>query len=518
MKQTSGDRSNKFITTLTASISFFSEKKEIAAFESAIVCEKHGAWQEVFCLTCYAHLCYACVYEYHQDHHVVSLNEMEVNIQDQTQKVHTEIRKVEEQLKILETAQKVFEEKIHKPIELELHNVVEESVKIMKAQQKGLTKSVHDITELGVMDLEHMKMALNDTDKIVLLSKEKIKAKLYDDNLTQLFDLNKIQTEIKESENCINKISHSLKHRSLAISVRPTSISARLAYVSYGCILGAVRTSEEQMVVIRSQDNSNTLLNLTCTSCYDPKLFVWEYTFECKVGPYPIVVANTLHICPREMGILVGCGKNISILQVAESNNRLSFVEKKSCIDVSIPKDSHITGISPVKGKIQDTGVIVSDEKSGMLQLFDNKYQLTRTVAYPGHFSLITCFLRGNEYRYALGALKAESVELVASNASDGIPREFAKIRLPRSSKFHAQSLFFDGSLITVLWVSGEDTYRKGQEWKVIAYKTDGQELNVSNEGKCEPNVTAVSISHVKNESVICFSNGTVDLFQTCKT
>lgn len=475
-------------------------------------------WKEVICLTCYAPLCYACAFDYHRDHQVGTLKEIEVNIQDQTQKVHREIRNVKKELKNLETKQKVVEEKHYENIEHELKNFVEDSVKIMKAQQKGLTKSVHDITEFGAMDLEHMKMTLNHTDKVIFFSKEKIESKPYPDNLTQLCDLNKIETEIKESEKSIKKIVHNLNHPSLAMSIRPSSISARLAYVFHGCILGAVRTSEEQMVVICRQDNPNTFINLACTSCVVPKLIFWKYTFECKAGPYPIVVANTLHVCPREIGILVGCGRNISILELTKSNNRLIFVEKKSCIDVSIPKDSHITGISPVKGNLQDTGIIVSDEKSGILQLLDNKYQLTRKVTYPGNFPLITCFLRGNEYRYALAALHSESVGFVASNVSDGTPRAFAKIRLPKNSNFHAQSLFFDGTFITVLWVSGEETFSQGQEWKVIAYKTDGEEFNVSNAGKCEPNVTAVSISHVKNESVICFSNGTVNLFQICRT
>lgn len=388
----------------------------------------------------------------------------------------------------------------------------------MQAQQQRLIEAVNHIAELGVADLEHTKKALSDVDNVIFLTEEEIKAKLYTDNLTKLCEINKIERKVTESESSMNKTSHYLKEGLMEILIRPTSISAKLAHVSHGCVLGAVMTNAEQMVVIRSQGKPSTFINVTCTSCYDPEILFWEYTFEYSLGAYPVVVANTLHISPREMGILVGCGRYLTIVQVSEPNDRLFFVEIKRGIDVNIPKDSHITGLSPITGKMQDAGIIVSDEKSGILQIFDNKYQLTKKVILPGFFPLITCVFRGDVFKCAVAALNSKSVQLITTNTTEKIPRKFGSLCSVQNSTLHPQSLFFDGTFFTVLWVSGEETHSQGQVWKVIAYKIDGEECNVSKAGACEPNITAVSISHVKNDTLLCFSNGTFEMFHTYKT
>ncbi|KAJ8024271.1 hypothetical protein HOLleu_36960 [Holothuria leucospilota] len=497
--------------------SFQGEKKDVAS-ENTFVCEEHNAQKEAICLDCFVHTCYACAFMYHQDHEVLSMGELEVNIQKQTKEVQSEIRGIEKQLKYLENVQKVVEEKLQQPFELELQIFVQESLEALQAQKQRITESVNYIAELGMTDLEHTKMALRDVDNVIFLTEEEINTKLYPDNLTKLCELNKMDRKITESENRINEISNHLKDGSMEMSVRPSSVSAKLARVSHGCILGAVMTNAEQMVVISSQNNPKTFINVTCTSCFDPKTLFWKYRFELEVGPYPIVVANTLHVSPREMGILIGCGRYIIILRVTEPNDLLFFVEKKRDIHASIPKDSHVTGLSPITGKMQDKGIVVSDEKSGLLQIFDNKYQLTKRVKYPGNFPLVTCVFRDNVYKYAVCSVNAKSVELITANVTEETPRQFGKLCLVQNSTLHPQSLLFDGTFFTVLWVSGEETYSEGQVWKVIAYKIDGTECNVSKAGNCDPNVTAVSISHVKNETLLCFSNGTVDLFQTFKT
>lgn len=73
-------------------------EKEIAAIKTSFICAKHKTRQEVICLTCYVHVCYACAYLDHQNHQVVSMDELEDSIQYETKEVRSEIMKMEEQL------------------------------------------------------------------------------------------------------------------------------------------------------------------------------------------------------------------------------------------------------------------------------------------------------------------------------------------------------------------------------------------------------------------------------------
>ncbi|KAJ8024274.1 hypothetical protein HOLleu_36964 [Holothuria leucospilota] len=492
-----------------------SSEKKFPSVETSTFCKEHKTSQELICMDCHEHVCFACAYLYHKDHQVLSLEEVGTKIEVESKAVEFCIGDTKRKLKGLEDVIALLEEEYRSVSEKELQSILEGTADVITVLRDTFKEYVNDKVKLSVTLLDSTKMVLTGVEQEIFLSEEEIGAKLYPEVFTKLYELNKREIKFNSIEKNIDKINQQLKDGSLEISVRPTSISANIARVSHGCILGAVMATAEKMVVIRSQITSSTRLNVACMSCFDPKIFTWEYTFECETKPYPLVLGNKLHITPRKIEILLGCGNEVTIIQLCRAKDVLCFVEKTSTM-VKIQKGSHITAISTITGNNLDMGVILSDKNSGVIQIFDNKFQLTKKIKHSGELSMITCVFRNNVYKYAVAARTFQSVDLLRATPDDEIARKYSKLQLP-DSNLHAQSLLFDGAFFTVLWVSGTEINDKGQKWKVVAYKDDGEECNVSKEGRCAPNIKAVSISHVKNDTLLCFSNGTFDLFQTIK-
>ncbi|KAJ8048722.1 hypothetical protein HOLleu_01152 [Holothuria leucospilota] len=364
--------------------------KNAASFEKAVpsskpsaICKEHKASQELICLDCEKHVCFACAYIGHNDHQVLSMKEVGAKIQVEIKAVESCIEDMKQKLKRLEGVIELLEEENRSVSRQELRSILGKTSDVITILQDTFKENVNVIVKLNLTDLERTKMVLTGVENEIFLSEEEINTKLYPDLFTKLNELNKRETKLNSIEKNIDKISQQLKDGSLEISVRPTSISANITRVGHGCILGAVMGSAGEMVVIRSQVTSNTCLNLACINCFDPKILTWEHTFECETKPYPLVLGNKLHITAPKLEILIGCGNEVTAIQLCKKRDLLFFVGKTN-INVKILKNSHITAISTITGSNLDEGVILSDKSSGIIHIFDNKFQLTKEIKHSG--------------------------------------------------------------------------------------------------------------------------------------
>ncbi|KAJ8048720.1 hypothetical protein HOLleu_01150 [Holothuria leucospilota] len=481
------------------------------------VCEDHHASKEAVCLTCFQRLCFACAFISHGEHKITSMDKLEEELQETTEALQKEITSVNDALKIFRTHINTQQHALHESLDGELNTLIQS----FHEQFQHLMHHLQAMRERNALsdktEIERNQTILKDVEASVHFYSEAVITVLHESNVSHLQHLNELERQIDKDESRLDECKKHMLHSLLLNQCRPVSISARVGILSHGQILGAVKVTNSQMVMVRKYRNSKNYIHLACLSCEKPKVLFWEQTFVIAKNPPLSVMAKTLIVLPQSLLILVGYGRRILVITVhVDSKLNQAFFRSSKVLELNIPQTAHVTGISAILGEVSHEGIVTTDSESGMFHLFDQNFNLRETIKYKENCKDVTCKRDGEVYKIATN-VNSDIVPLLRIHGSSKEVKCVGKIENNYLGKaMFIQSMIFDGSFLSILWVSKIENLEDGIQWRVVVYDDDdGDEYNVSAEGTCEPNVKPISISHIKNTMLLCFSNGSVKEFKT---
>lgn len=480
------------------------------------LCQTHSATKEAACLTCFEQICFACAFNSHSEHRTIAMTELDVELRKETKNLRIETASSEDKLEMLRAHIKTQEYYGYEKSEDELQRLTksaEEQLERQKYQFEALCKAtvLSDKSET-----KRYKKLFEEVETSVNSYREAADTILHKSHLSRLQYLNELTSKIDIEETKLDDCAKYFLKCSIKNQIRPASLSAKVAVLAKGPVIGAIKLHNNQVMMIRNHQDSKNYIHLACLSCKEPNVLCWEKTFEITKDPPLIVVANSLMLQLQGLMILVAFGRKLLVIEMhLDGKMQYIFYKSSSIIELNVPVNSHITGIAPVKGKIGHNEIITTDSISEMFHIFDTNFNLSGKVKCKETSQVLACIKEDGVYKI-VATVNFLSATILGGKLKSGEFTRVGKIENTYNSReMFIKCIMFDGAFLSTLWVSRTEFLGDITQWRVVAYDRDGVQFKVSAEGECETDMRPVSISHFKHKTLLCFSDGSIREFCT---
>ncbi|KAJ8046173.1 hypothetical protein HOLleu_04767 [Holothuria leucospilota] len=465
----------------------------------------------LFCITCNILLCYKCKFYNHKSCLVVEKNKIDDQIIKYQQQLEKELDDTEEELQSLDDDKEIL-------ISIDINKRTLERINdsygflhdCLKIQAE---KSFSTLREMSSELLNTLQKIEKDISLLKVSNEETGRKQ----NLEQLQDITIYKNRIIETLKQADDIMKTLRDRSASLLFYRPSFSGKLALVTFGYITGTVRLSKTEVVLVYDQRNTNKpSVRLVCVSCENSANVIWskcmkiEHLSRTLTKNAKLVVANRSLPALDGMSVFFGCGRSVYVAKVNVMHSS-SYIKSLTSFNIESEDDFTITGISvpPMIGT-GDRLILVIDNFSHTICKFNEEYTLLGKINLNSDFEHLTAGSHDGDLVFAF------SVENEVKLMVEKYPSAIFKTKNPplHNSKLIPKDMFFDGSVLCVLWVI-EGGKNSEKIFKIISYRNNGSIHCISCTGNCKPYVQVVGISHFKNEGIVSFSNGTVTCYET---
>lgn len=480
------------------------------------LCKTHRATKEAVCLTCFEQVCFACAFYSHSEHRTISMNQIDDEMQKVTNDLRIGLASFEGELEIFRAHIRTQEYKKYETSENELQLLTKSASEQFQRQRHHFEAVCQATISSGESEVKHYKKLFEEVETAVNFYHEAVHTVLHQSHFSRLQYLNELTGKIDTEEAKLNECEKYFLNSSVKNHILPASLSAKVVALAKGPVLGAVKVTRTQMIMIRNHQDSKNYIHLACLSCDEPNILFWEKTFEITQDPPLVVMTNTLIIRSQGVMVLVAFGRKLLAIEMhLDVEMHCAFFQSSTVIELNIPPNAHITGIAAVLGKVGHKEIITTDSASGMFHIFDTDFNLSERVECDETSQVLTC-IKSNEVYKIVACVNSLSASILRGNVKSKNVKCVGRIENTYYNRvMFLKSILFDGTFFSALWVSKIEFLGDIIQWRVVAYDSDGVQFQVSAEGECEPEVEPVSISHIKNKTLLCFSDGSIKEFCT---
>lgn len=480
------------------------------------MCETHNRTLELLCNTCNKRICYGCAFHSHRgkDHVLTSAKEAEEKVTEALASLKQHMGTLDETLKSIErsvktpvdpyteanetflTAQfrlweelaKEQEHKIKEELDFQIHKERSETTKILE----------------NIKDLKGQLAAIDSR----LHQPPDIKNKGH-----QLQRLKQWKDSIKSIKEKLEGEKMALQaHGHICTSFIPLSDNGRFVDFQSGTVVGAVSVTKHAAVVVRDERSFGGSVSLSCISSENGGLFWKNETDELGDSSYPIVISGSLYCSGGHAKILIACNQTLLAVSVADQGTICTIEEKEAKL-IAMPHHTFITAISTITSGDRDTGVLLAVNASTELIRLNRKLDL---------FDKIDC----SEFVHSISSLACVDSDMALIDSArnevllindDNVKSCSCKLKAPSTfpKLCRPKVIQWDGTFWGLIWESTAHEQQGGPKWQHSIYLKNGKEYHSGNSDTCRPNTEVVSISFLKDQTLVCFSNGQVKPFST---
>lgn len=322
--------------------------------------------------------------------------------------------------------------------------------------------------------------------------------------------LNYLEDEISKGIEKANSINETVEG---VVRHCPAALSARFATITVGPIIGAVRVSKHQVIIVTDQRLKDPpYIHLSCVSCDNTDNNYWLHAIEYlsvlgSIEKLPMIaMGNSLQIKAPKVCLLLGCGRKIIQVEMQRQED-IVYYNSFTVNEVrELPKGSDITCLKAMPSSTGRGDVLIIDSVSHSITRLDQELVKKETLPLKEKAYLAAGVFDNTRFIYAY--YNGTDIKIIDGNSPTDV---IGFIRDPsESNDFYPADIFHDFAAFSVLWKKRGSAVQS----KVAVYRSNGDLVRICHEGTTLRS-ESIGISYVKNGGLLCLANGHVVLYDT---
>lgn len=477
------------------------------------LCPDHPQYTvELFCNTCNKMICFQCVFLSHKDketHNVLSKKDIEGQIDTTTKELQQRIHNLQIRMESVRTNIEKFEKKETAANFNLIQAQADVWANLLKRHEKDMLNALADKRKHMEQKVNEMKQIMQESEMSIIQIRDTISKASGDvEKLLQLKQLCRWRQKLEELKANVQKAYQ--EKENVQLLFRPLSKLGAFAEVRIGNVVGAVALSKKYALVVKDQRMTGLKITMSCVS-YNTQRTSWERDVEDFSCEKPVIMPAHILSTGVQLMFLMGLGRTLTSVYIERFVEECSISKVISLTIENIAEGDYITAITTVTSGNRDIGMLIAVNASTTLLRFSPllKYERDIDCSSAVH-SIYSVACEDND----IGIIDSVCHEIVLLKVSGDDVMMWGRLNVTNNLSQIPKMIQWDGNFWIVLFISKEGMGEK-IEWETVNYLKDSNKFSSSGNGKCNHKTTAVSISFIRDRTVVCFSDGAVTIFPT---